>query len=387
MAVRALPLAQSLVRRGHTVAMFLPPWSYPQDAGKTWDAGGVTISNVRVSTRARIPLDLLAQTRAFSPDAVHIFKPKAYAGMVQWMIWQLRALGFERVRLVLDEDDWEGAGGWNDREAYSPLQKRFFAWQEGWGLTHADRVTVASRALESIVWSLGVARDKVLYLPNGINALPTDARSRAQVRAELGLGDAPTLLLYTRFFEFELARLGRILAQVFAVAPSAKLLVVGKGMYGEDAQLAEMAKAAGWYPNLVSVGWAEPEQLGGLFRAADVALYPFDDTLINRTKAAVKLMDLLAAGVPVVAEAVGQIREYIKDGTSGVLVAPGDADGFARAVIDLLKDAERRERLGACAAASVRRAFDWDVLAAQVERTYQREAGGSSRTGVRKGDS
>lgn len=387
MAVRALPLAQALVRRGHTVAMFLPPWSYPQDAGKTWGAGGVTISNVRVSPRARIPLDLLAQTRAFSPDAVHIFKPKAYAGMVQWMMWQLRALGFERVRLVLDEDDWEGAGGWNDREAYSSLQKRIFAWQEEWGLTHADGVTVASRGLESIVWSLGVARDKVLYLPNGINALPTDARSRAQVRAELGLGGAPTLLLYTRFFEFELARLGRILAQVFAVAPNAKLLVVGRGMYGEDAQLAEMAKAAGWYPNLVSVGWAELEQLGGLFRAADVALYPFDDTLINRTKAAVKLMDLLAAGVPVVAEAVGQIREYIKDGTSGVLVAPGDADRFARAVIDLLKDVERREHLGACAAASVRRTYDWQVLAAQVERAYQREAGGSSRTGVRKGDS
>ena len=62
-----------------------------------------------------------------------------------------------KARIILDEDDWEGAGGWNDLEPYSWSQKKFFARQEKWGLTHADSVTVASRGLETIALSLGVA--------------------------------------------------------------------------------------------------------------------------------------------------------------------------------------------------------------------------------------
>ena len=36
-----------------------------------------------------------------------------------------------------------------------------FAWQEQWGLTHNDGVTVASKALQSIAWSLGVKPERV----------------------------------------------------------------------------------------------------------------------------------------------------------------------------------------------------------------------------------
>ena len=55
-----------------------------------------------------------------------------------------------------------------------------------------------------------------------------------------------------------------------------------------------------------------------------------------------KLMDLLAAGVTVVAEAVGQIKEYIQHNESGMLVAPRDVDGFVYSVLELLNDKENR---------------------------------------------
>ncbi|MCZ7673362.1 MAG: hypothetical protein M5U34_42740 [Chloroflexi bacterium] len=48
-----------------------------------------------------------------------------------------------KLRLIVDSDDWEGWGGWNDRAPYSPLQKRFFAWQEQWGGATATPLTVA----------------------------------------------------------------------------------------------------------------------------------------------------------------------------------------------------------------------------------------------------
>lgn len=375
MAARALPLAQALTRRGHEVRLILPPWSYPEESGRAWDQDGVQIINVQIAPRALIPLRLISAVRQFQPDVAHVFKPKAYAGLAQWLLWQQRRVSRGGARLVLDEDDWEGAGGWNEREPYSAMQKRFFASQEQWGLCHADAVTVASRALETMVWGVGVRPERVIYVPNGVNPLPTATESRSETRARLGLGDALTVLLYTRFFEFDLERLGAVLTEVFARVSGAKLLLVGQGLFGEEKRFFKIAQERGWRERIVYVGWVEMDKLRGLFAAADAAIYPFDDTLINRTKAAVKLMDLLACGVPVVADAVGQIREYIVNGETGLLVAPGDTNEFALRVVELLTSPETRAAIGACAAVRLAREYDWTVLAEQVENVYATRAG------------
>lgn len=393
MAVRALPLAKALAARGHEVTLVLPPWSHAADAEEEWVEGGVRIVNTTISPRARIPLYLLGSVRAFHPDVVHIFKPKAYAGLTQWLLWQMRRAGLERTRIVLDTDDWEGAGGWNELEGYTRAQKKFFAWQEGWGLKHADAVTIASRALETIVWSLGVARDRVLYLPNGVNGEEIRAGGmgkvggktredhRKELRDELGLGDAQVILLYTRFFEFELARVGMVLGRVFRELPNAKLLLVGKGLFGEEKRFLELASAGGWWERVVNAGWVERNRLPDYFAACDAAVFPFDDTLVNRCKCSVKLIDLLANGVPVVAEAVGQIREYIRGDENGILVAPSDVDGFARNVVELLKDKERQKRLGERAAETIAKEYDWRELAERVERVYAKSFSSSSSVG------
>ncbi|MCC7165356.1 MAG: glycosyltransferase family 4 protein [Anaerolineae bacterium] len=373
MAARALPLAGALTGRGHTVTLILPPWSYPEDSGKGWEQNGVRIENVAINPRARIPVRMLSAARAFHPDAVYIFKPKAYSGLVQWLVWQLRDLSSFKPRILLDEDDWEGAGGWNDlapadgSRPYTWSQKRFFAWQESWGLRHADAVTVASRALETIVLSHGVPRERVLYVPNGVNPLPPSKASRSEIRAELGIKSAPLILLYTRFFEFDLNRLVAMLTRVLAEARDAKLLLVGRGLFGEEERFLEMARAQGWRERVADAGWVESARLRGYFAAADVAIFPFDDTLVNRCKCSVKLVDLLANGAPVVAEAVGQVHEYIRDGETGILVPPTDVDTFARRVIELLGDQEKRARLGSCAASAMTREYQWEKLAGPLE--------------------
>ena len=108
----------------------------------------------------------------------------------------------------------------------------------------------------------------------------------------------------------------------------------------------------------------------GYFARADVAIYPFDDTLVNRTKCAVKLLDLLAAGVPVVAEAVGQNAVTIKHGVSGFLTPPGDAAAMAEAVLDLLADPSLRGRIRQGAQRHVREHLTWEHLSARVEAAY-----------------
>ncbi|HTP09988.1 MAG TPA: glycosyltransferase family 4 protein, partial [Anaerolineae bacterium] len=117
-------------------------------------------------------------------------------------------------------------------------------------------------------------------------------------------------------------------------------------------------------------GWIEAAALPEYFAQASVALFPFDDTLINRTKCSVKLIDLLSSGVPVAADAVGQNVEYIRHNETGLLVPSGDTAAMARAVIDLLRDREKADRLGTQAAQDVIERFSWDRLALAVERIY-----------------
>ncbi len=368
MAVRALPLAKALVRRGHRVTMLLPPWQNPEDAGRTWEEEGVRIENLKLPRglpgyfHLRLTAALVHRTRALRPDVVHLFKPKAYAGLTHFALAHLP----RPPRLVVDSDDWEGRGGWNALAPYPAPLRAFFAWQERWGMRHADALTVASRALQTLAWAQGVAPERLHYLPNGVAWSGPVVVPAAHAR--------PTLLLYTRFFEFDLARLWRILAAVKAALPDLQLRLVGRGLFGEEARLREMARRAGWRiapdGDLVDLGWVEPARLPEAFAQADVALYPFDDTLVNRTKCPVKLLDLLAAGMPVVAEAVGEIREMIRTGESGLLVPPGDEAAFAEALLALLRDAPRRRALGRAAAEDVRRRFTWDRLAATAERAY-----------------
>ena len=383
MSVRALPMAKALTARGHHVTLLLPPWQNPEDAGKSWEEDGVTVENIDLPPRIPILFHLLTALRlarralALRPDVVHLFKPKAYSGLAHWLLAKLP----HKPRLVVDTDDWEGPGGWNEIGSYTPAQRRFFAWQEHWGLAHADAVTVASRALESLIWAMGVGPERVFYVPNGV-CCPEPGIKDERVET----GDWPTILLYTRFFEFPVSRVIEVLYRVRERVPEARLFVVGKGLFGEEEELFRLATESNLIiqrdpvlikdpaslttPDVVYFGWVRVQTLPAFFAVATLAIYPFDDTLVNRCKCPVKLLDLLAAGVPVVAEAVGQNREIIRHGETGWLVEPGDVEAFAETVAQLLEDAPLREKLGQAAARDVQERFAWDRLVKKVERAY-----------------
>ena len=48
MSVRALPLARALVARGHAVRVILPPWDFPEDAGRRLHDAGVEVENIEL---------------------------------------------------------------------------------------------------------------------------------------------------------------------------------------------------------------------------------------------------------------------------------------------------------------------------------------------------
>ena len=399
-SARMLPLAEALVGRGHTVTLMIPPWDNPTDAGRTFvSGGGVAMVNlpvpaayrraatpsrhadiptppalVRALADVRISVNLLRRALAAqpTPQAIHIFKPKAHSG--------LAALGLDlaRHRFVLDSDDWEGRGGYNDVAPYSSTQKRIFAWQET-DLPHrAAAVTVASHTLQTQMWGFGLPRDHVFHLPNGVSPekyagwrSAAVAQAAADVRARYGIADKTVFVLYTRFAETSVARVWRLWQAIARAEARAHLLVVGRGFYGEESLLAQQARAAGMADRVSIAGWVELADLPAYLHAGDVALYPFDDTLINRARNSVKLLDLLMAERPVVTDAVGEATEYVINRDGGLLTAAGDDAAFVAAALELARMPEAARRMmGAAGSARLWQHFDWRFLAARAEAAY-----------------
>ena len=373
---RALGLARALVRRGHDVQIFMPPWQTPAEADRTWTEDGVGVRYVPL--RGGIPgitRRLVQEVLRWQPQIVHHFKPKAYSGLVARWLWQFHR---RRLRLVTDSDDWEGWGGWNNLAPYSPAQRHFFARQEQWGMRHCHRLTVASRALQTLAWSLGVPPEQVVYLPNGsgiekyaVSGNQLSAKQVLEKREELGAGQRPLLLLYSRLFEFDSARLVAVLRGVQTAVPDVAVLAVGAGLYDADsAQFRAQLAAADLQDRVIDAGWVETAVLPPLLRTADAAIYLMEDTLLNRTKCPVKLADLLMLGIPVVAEAVGQVPEYVVHGQTGLLHPTGDVAGLTAGLVRLLQNPKQRQRFGNQARAHYDANFTWNVLAERLERVY-----------------
>lgn len=384
MSQRALPLARALINRGHKVSILIPPWDDPGRAGQSWPDQGVQIINVPLPSgwlfrrpllfHALLTRTLVSQALAEQPEVIHFFKPKAYAGLAHLGCWWLRRWRGLPVRLVVDTDDWEQA--WNEILPYSVAEKKFFTWQEKWGLSRADAVTVASQSLvELVTTQIQAEPDRVFYVPNGCCTALNSRRADRQpepARNQFWTGqDRLTILLYSRFVEFRLERIVTLVKMVAEQLPEVRWLVVGRGFQHEEETLEAKLSQSGLNQYVHFTGWAAVDQLPAYFAMADVAIYPYDNTMINRTKCSVKLIELLAAGLPVVADAVGQNKEYIQHGLTGLLTPPEDDLAFGQALVTLLQEPELRQKFSQAAPQYLQENFSWSHLAQIVEKAYR----------------
>jgi glycosyltransferase involved in cell wall biosynthesis len=83
------------------------------------------------------------------------------------------------------------------------------------------------------------------------------------------------------------------------------------------------------------------EELRALYRAADVFLL----TSVEESSP-IAIVEAMAAGKPIVATDVGGVSEMVASGENGTICSAGDDDGIGRAVSEIVRDRELRERFG-----------------------------------------
>ena len=371
---RTLPLAQELVRAGHRGTIVIPPWDTPDDAGVTATREGVDLINVSL-TGGLLPtlrrMVRIIQER--EPEIVHVVKPRAHAGLIQWWLWQRRRLTGRGPRLLLDIDDWEQA--WASINHYTPPVARFLAWQEEWGIRHADGITTASRWLTDRAREYAPATPQC-YVPNGVSVVPNRVPHQAthSDHATLDSGAvAYTILYYTRFVEISPQWLTDFWRAMRASEPDARLHVAGSALIAGRERAFQHHLAAADADASAAVTWhgfVDGPTQEALYAAADCAIFPARTEPLQEAKCSVRLATTLLHGVPVVASAVGEQASYGGGGAAQLLPADATPAEFAADVLALLRNPAQAQAMTARARDHLHNQYAWDILGHKLVEFY-----------------
>jgi glycosyltransferase involved in cell wall biosynthesis len=313
---------------------------------------------------------LLRELDGRKPQVVHIVKPRAHAGLVQW--WLTQRPRPYRPRVVLDVDDWEQA--WAPINRYPWPLARFLAWQEEWGIRHASAITAASRWLEQRAHAYA-PRASVLYLPNGIASPSADAEVEGTASP---LSPQPTrpdgaVLFFTRFVEVTPAWLAQFCSSLYAIRPQVRLIVAGTPVQaGLDAPFRQQVAASPAAPAVEWLGFVPPADVPALYARVSCAIFPAANVPLQMAKCSVRLATTLLQGVPVVASAVGEQAAYGAGGAARLVGAEASPAEFAAAVDDVLRHPQLQADMAAAARARLLARYDWGGLAGELDQFYRR---------------
>jgi glycosyltransferase involved in cell wall biosynthesis len=186
---------------------------------------------------------------------------------------------------------------------------------------------------------------------------PSELRAQASVPA-----DAQILVWVGQFSrEKRVDRLFDVLVRLRANGTDARLWLVGGGPL--EAELRQQAHRAGVKDS--TTFWGPSDDVASYVAAADLFVLPSDSEGVPGV--------ILEAGYlrrPTVAMDVGGVAECIRDGETGVLVPSGELTRMAEAVQELLRDEERRLRMGSAARALVERDYLVDGIARRYRGFY-----------------
>lgn len=236
-----------------------------------------------------------------------------------------------------------------------------------------DRVVAISGAVCRQLEADGVPATRLQVIRSSVDAegcQPTWPRER--FLAEFGLeADAPVLAVVAQL----IPRKGHELLldawpRIRGRHADARLLLFGSGPLE-----ATLRRRAGTDAGIRLAGF-RPD-LRAFLGHVDLLVHP-----ALREGLGIALLEAQAAGVPVVGAAAGGVPEAVADGETGLLVAPGDGDALAEAVLRLLANEPLRRQFGRAAAVRIRRDFSPAGMVAGYLALYKDVlAVGRSQTG------
>jgi len=222
----------------------------------------------------------------------------------------------------------------------SALRMRLIRRVTGWA--------ALTRAMKEELVSLGIADEEVRIIYNSTEIAPEvsySAETKARLRRELNLGDAPIAVYVGRLSEEKnLDVLVRSWSEVIARFPTAQLLLLGEGGAYRNVEPALRALVTE-----LGLG-ASVHLLGHVANAKDYVIAADLFVLPSRTEGMSNaLVEALSCGTAIVATDIPANAEICTHGEDALLVPVGDGRELAAAICELFSSASLATRLGTAA--------------------------------------
>ena len=219
-------------------------------------------------------------------------------------------------------------------------------------------VTVSESSKRDIASSFGVPHDRIEVIYNGVDAELFAPRPQVP-RAE-------NLLITTASADQPLKGTQHLLPAFRALRqarPDLRLIFIGAPK--QDGPTARYIAEHDLAPHIEFRHGISNDEIVELYAGATLAVVPSEYEGFGLPAA-----EAMACGVPLVSTDGGALPEVVGD--AGLVVPAADSDALCQAILALLEDTSRRERLGAAGRARMLARFRWDELARSLAQSYVR---------------
>ena len=295
-------------------------------------------------------LSFIVGLRYTTPNAVIATSPQPLTGVSAWglarikgatFVFEVRDLWPESILAVSDFDNRIVI--WLLDQTVSFLYRR------------SDHLVVVSRAFIEPIVEEGVDPTKIEYFPNGIDLEFYETDS----------DESPVLeQIDDRFTVSYVGTIGRAhgLSVVLDAAP--KLEGVQFVIVGDGAERAELEQLAATQENVVFTGRRPKEEVPSILRQSDAALVHLKPREIFETVIPSKLLEAMAAGLPIILGVRGEAERILTEADAGVTMEPGNEEELVEAVRYLQQEG-RAQTFGANGREYVVAEFNWEHIAAE----------------------
>jgi len=324
----------------------------------------------RLEYMIRVRMLLKELSKKIDFDLIHQLNP-VFAGM------SLSLIGSE-VPLVLgtyvarwpQDLDSVSSKSWKDRAA-----ARFRDTVDRLQQRQADALLLATPAASNRLPNLAHLRDRIHYLPHGIDAEMFSPASEPDSAEGAARGQAtPSILFFAHVLEckgiFTLIDAFPAIAREF---PAVKLRIAGSGpdLAEVKTRVARLECAA----QVEFLGRQERTDAPALYRNCSVYCLPsFGEPY------GVTIIEAMSCGKPVVVTDAGG-PPYIVSAEGGKCIPAGNATALSSALGELLRDPERRRAMGRHNRRVVETTMSWDRVTTKLESIYETVLSRANRNG------
>ena len=154
-------------------------------------------------------------------------------------------------------------------------------------------------------------------------------------------------------------------ALVSKLIPNVKFIIVGNRNEEYRKKLENLSRDLGIDDKVIFTRFREDiPQIMSSFDIVVLPSYHFEG--FSRV-----VLEAMASSKPVIATELGGNLEAVEDGTSGILVPPGNSNRLAEAILELIKDEDKRNQMGEAGRRRAERLFSIEKNIAQIEKLYK----------------